>query len=107
MVRNNIIAFVFILCLSLSIVSLVVAGNVIDFSSIIDFFANGNIFSDDFVSVLTTFPNITIGGDWSIFEGLRTFFNMFLNALSFVVYLGELLLLAIGYVIGVLRFLFV
>lgn len=54
-----------------------------------------------------SFNDLTIHGDWGIFDGFKNFLNVLMNIFSFLVYICGALVNAISYIAGLVHFLFV
>lgn len=97
----SVVIVIFTILFIVSYVRSLVGAGEITFTSFLEF-----IQSVPEVSFASNFIDMTILGDWGVFEFLRQFLNIFTNLISVIVYLFGGLVQLLLYVVYIVRYLF-
>ena len=97
----SVVIVIFTILFIVSYVRSLVGAGEITFTSFLEF-----IQSVPEVSFASNFIDLTILGDWGIFDFLRNFLNIFTNLMSVIVYLFGGLVQLLLYVVYIVRYLF-
>lgn len=97
----SVVIVIFTILFIVSYVRSLVGAGEITFTSFLEF-----IQTVPEVSFATNFIDLTILGDWGVFDFLRNFLNIFTNLISVIVYLFGGLVQLLLYVVYIVRYLF-